>query len=88
MKKLIIKLFIIGLLVYSVGVFASQQKMLDSYAAEKKQYTESISEENSKKEDLSKTLDNLNSTEYIEEVAREKLDMYLPNERVYIDIDK
>ena len=23
--------------------------------------------------------------EYIEEVAREKLDMYLPNEKVYID---
>ena len=31
---------------------------------------------------------NINSEEYIEEVAREKLDMYLPNERVYIDISK
>ena len=29
-----------------------------------------------------------NKKEYIEEVAREKLDMYLPNERVYIDISK
>ena len=35
-----------------------------------------------------KTKENVNSTEYIEEVAREKLDMYLPNERVYIDISK
>ena len=26
--------------------------------------------------------------EYIEEMAREKLDMYLPNERVYIDTSK
>ena len=31
---------------------------------------------------------NINSKEYIEEVAREKLDMYLPNEKVYIDISK
>ncbi len=29
---------------------------------------------------LQKTKENVNSTEYIEEVAREKLDMYLPNE--------
>ena len=26
--------------------------------------------------------------EYIEEIAREKLGMYLPNEKVYIDIGK
>ena len=32
--------------------------------------------------------ENLNSTEYIEDVARNKLGMYLPNERVYIDISK
>ena len=38
--------------------------------------------------ELQKTKENVNSTEYIEEVAREKLDMYLPNERVYIDISK
>ena len=35
-----------------------------------------------------KTKENVNSPEYIEEVAREKLDMYLPNERVYIDMNK
>ena len=32
--------------------------------------------------------DNINSPEYIEEIAREKLGMYLPNERVFIDIGK
>ena len=35
-----------------------------------------------------KSVTNINSKEYIEEVAREKLDMYLPNEKVYIDISK
>ena len=31
--------------------------------------------------------DNIDTPEYIEQLAREKLDMYLPNERVYIDIN-
>ena len=31
---------------------------------------------------------NIDSTEFIEEIARDKLGMYLPNERVYIDISK
>ena len=37
---------------------------------------------------LNETLDNLNSTEYSEDIARNKLDMYLPNEKVYIDVNK
>lgn len=41
-----------------------------------------------KKEKLLETKSNINSKEYIEQVAREKLDMYLPNEKVYIDISK
>ena len=32
--------------------------------------------------------ENINSDEYIEQIAREKLEMYYPNERVYIDIEK
>ena len=31
---------------------------------------------------------NVNSNEFIESIAREKLDMYLPNERVYVDNEK
>ena len=36
--------------------------------------------------ELKTVKNNINSTEYIENMAREKLGMYLPNERVYIDI--
>jgi len=35
-----------------------------------------------------KDKENVNSKEYIERVAREKLNMFLPNERVYIDISQ
>ena len=38
-----------------------------------------------KKEKLLETKSNINSKEYIAQVAREKLDMYYPNEKVYID---
>jgi len=38
---------------------------------------------------MHETKKNINSEKYIEEIAREKLDMYLPNETVYvIDINK
>ena len=40
------------------------------------------------KQELADTKEHLDSKEYIEDVAREKLDMYLPNERVYIDKTK
>lgn len=37
------------------------------------------------KKDLEKENANINSPEYIEKLAREKLGMYLQNERVYVD---
>ena len=47
-----------------------------------------IAEEKQNKEKLIKTKENLNSNEYVERVAREKLDMYYPNEKVYIDVEQ
>ncbi len=88
MNKLFKRTIIIGLLIYAVYILISQQKMLNSYAAEKKQYMEQINEAKEEKEELNNSLEGLNSTDYIEDIARNKLDMYLPNERVYIDITK
>ena len=34
---------------------------------------------------LSKRKEDVNSLEFIEQMAREKLDMYYPNEKVYMD---
>lgn len=88
MRKLLIKLLLIFLAAYAVYIFVSQQKMLNSYAKEKKQYEMQISEAKEQQVDLNDTLSNIDSTEYIEKIAREKLDMYLPNEKIYIDIEK
>lgn len=94
MKKKILstkKIYILALLlfiIYSIIILINQQIKLNSYAKQKGYYEEQLEKEKSKKEDLLSMKENVNSPEYIEEVAREKLDMYLPNERVYIDISK
>ena len=44
-----------------------------------------INEQTDYNKELAATKDNVNSEEFIEEMAREKLDMYLPTERVYVD---
>ena len=47
--------------------------------------TSEIEDEKENKEELAKKKDDVNSLEFIEQTAREKLDMYYPNERVYLD---
>ena len=88
MKKSLKKIFIIILAVYIMYTFISQQKVLNSYKTSQEYYTQQIEEKLVYKETLNNKKNNINSEEYIEEAAREKLDMYLPNERVYIDTSK
>ena len=83
-KNLYKKLCIIGISIYVVCIFVNQQKTLDSYNNRKKYYSDQIQEQKDYNKDLLSLKDNANSPEYIEEIAREKLDMYLPNEKVYI----
>ena len=87
-KKLLKKILLIGIVIYIVYTFFTQQKTLNAYQADQDRYSEQIAIEKEKQEELKTTKENINSEEYIEEVAREKLDMYLPNEKVYIDISK
>lgn len=90
MKKLINnkknkKLFFIFVTIYVCCIFINQQKSLNSYKNSQKYYEEQITAKLDYQASLYETKSNINSTEYIEQVAREKLDMYLPNERVYVD---
>lgn len=74
--------------VYAIFTFSHQQQKINSYNKDIAYYNTQIENLNEEKEELLATEKNVNSPDYIEEVAREKLDMYLPNERVYIDISK
>lgn len=77
---------IIGVILYFIYVCVTQQQSLDSYKREAEKYQEDIVEAKKENDKLQHIQNNVDSTEYIEDVAREKLGMYLPNERVYIDV--
>lgn len=87
-KKFYKKVLLLIALCYIVSIFISQQQTLNAYQAEIGKYEEKIVKAEETKESLVAMKENVNSPEYIEKIAREKLGMYLPNERVYIDIAK
>ena len=87
-KKHYKKILICIVVAYVISILISQQKILNSYNSEIKSYETQIAKEQETKKALIEIKENINSPEYIEQVAREKLGMYLPNERVYIDIGK
>jgi len=72
------------IVIYTIVYYINQQKKLDKYETEQSYYKAQIEELQIEQEDLKKDQDNMNSSEYIEEQARSKMDMYYPNERVYI----
>ena len=81
-------IIIIGIIIYVLYAFISRQQVLSSYKKEEQYYLDLISKEQQRNSELVEVRDNINSTEYIEQIARDKLGMYLPNEKVYIDISK
>lgn len=85
-SKLIKVLIVVILLAYALVTFTNQQKKIKSYANTKKYYQSKIDEQKKYNTMLIETKDNLNSDEYVEKIAREKLDMYYPNEVIYIDV--
>lgn len=87
-KKIYKKILLVIAICYVASIFISQQKALNMYNREASKYEKEIVQAEETKESLLAMKDNVNSPEYIEEIAREKLDMYLPNERVFIDIGK
>ncbi len=88
MKKLFMTIILIIVLSYGLYVYISQEKLLKNYNSEITEYKEKIESAQIKKNELEKTMQDLNSVNLIEETAREKLDMYLPDEKVFIDAEK
>ncbi len=87
-KSFLRNVLIIALLIWIVMLF-KQQINISRYQNEIKALSnkiESAKEElQQNKNYLEEEKQNTNSLKYIEKLAREKLGMYLPNERVYID---
>lgn len=84
-KKIYKKLIVLVIGIYVVFTLVNQQKTLNQYHQTSEELTEKIAEEQENKEELAKKKEDVNSLDFIEQMAREKLDMYYPNERVYVD---
>ena len=90
-NKFLIPIFFIALIIWGV-VLIRQQKNITQYQREIKELSAKINvaqdELNQSKQNLEEEINKSNSPEDIEKVAREKLGMYLQNERVYVDSNK
>lgn len=84
----LLNLILVIAAIYAAVSFVGQQSKLNSYNKDISNYSAQITELEEKKKELLATQENVNSPEYIEQIAREELDMYLPNETVYIDVSK
>ena len=84
-RKLYKKLLILLVLIYAIFTLVNQQKVINQYTSNSKELASKIEEQQTTNKQLVAEKDNVNSKEYIEQMAREKLDMYYPNEKVYMD---
>lgn len=84
-KKLYKRLLIIAIVLYVGFTLINQQSTLNEYTKTSASLEQELKEEQEYKEELASKKEEVNSLEFIEQTAREKLDMYLPNERVYVD---
>lgn len=84
-KKLYKNLLIILVLAYAIFTLANQQKVLNQYNKNCKELASKIEEQQKYNSELVAEKENVDSKEFIEQMAREKLEMYYPNEKVYVD---
>ena len=84
-RKLYKKLLILLVLIYVIFTLVNQQKVINQYTSNSKELASKIEGQENYKKELVAEKDNVNSKEYIEQMAREKLDMYYPNEKIYVD---
>ena len=84
-KKLYKRLLILGVSIYVIFTLVNQQKTLNQYTKKSDDLTAQIEAQKQYNEELAKKKDDVDSLDFIEQTAREKLDMYYPNEKIYVD---
>ncbi len=84
-KRLLKTILVVAIFMYFCVVLAKQEMSFQKYDRELSNYNTLIAEEEIVHEQLVHTKKQISSSEYIEEVAREKLGLVMPNEIVFID---
>ena len=85
-KKLLKKVIILVFAIYFCVTVYNQQKTLNTYKSNIASVEKQIKEQTEYKESLISMKENASSLEYIEKIARENLNMYNPDEKVYREI--
>lgn len=75
-------------MLYFAWEMMGQQKILYTKGVALEKLQDKVSEEQKVNEGLKKEQENMNSDEYVEKVAREKLGMVKKGERVFVDTGK
>jgi len=78
---------LIAFIVYFLFIIVEQQKILYSKEEAMKNIRTRVEEETRENEELIRQKEILDTDEYIEKVAREKLGMVKPGEKIFIDIN-
>jgi len=76
------------LFVYFAASLVSQQSLIESKQAELARVQAQIAREEETAQELEEEKESLMSDESLERIAREKLGMVKPNERVYVDLNR
>ncbi len=87
-KRFAVAMVIAVFAIYFVYVMIWQQVMLTRKNREIDVLEEQITAATQQAEELEKELENLNDPEYLERIAREKLGLVRPNERVFVDANQ
>lgn len=74
--------------IYFAYIFAEQQNLIFNKNLEMKNIQTKVLEEKTTNEDLREQEEIISNEEYIEKIAREKLGMVKPGEKVFVDVNK
>lgn len=85
-RKLLFRLALIVLFIFAAIRFCFQQPILNHYAKQIKDLNEQIAQEEKKAEQIEDLKQLYESDEFKERIARERLGLVRPGERVFIDI--
>ncbi len=87
-RKMMVVIVAAVVAVYFVYILISQQISISQKNREIENLREQVVSASEESERLSQEVENLNDPEYLERVAREKLGLVRPNERVFVDSNK
>ena len=88
LKKLIVYAVTGVVVFYFAYTLVTQQISINKKNAEIKALESQVAEAEGESDKLKSELENLQNPEYIEKIAREKLGLVRPNERVFVDSNK